>query len=492
MENIKQRVVRGGAVKVCAQGTTFLLRLGSLMVLARLLDPGDFGLVGMVTAFTGVLGLFRDFGLSAATVQRVEVGEDQISTLFWINIAVGSTLMLIASALAPLAAKFYHQPRILWVMVVMGVGFLFNAAGVQHSALLQRQMRFTTLAMVDVVSLVVSITAGIVMAWKGLGYWALVATSLIPSFVYSIGVWIAAAWIPGMPRRNRGVGSLMRFGGTVTLNSLVVYFAYNLEKILLGRVWGADAVGIYGRAYQLISIPTDNLNSSVGEVAFSALSRLQTDQQRLRSYFLKGYALTLGMTLPLTIICALFANDAIFVVLGPKWNGAAVIFRLLSPTIVILAMINPFSWFLWSTGRVGRSLKIALVIAPLVVTGYVLGLPYGPKGVALGYSTAMTIWVVPHILWCVHGTVLSARDIFRAILRPFLSGTVAGLVTFVLQLFYGAAMSPLPRLALGLAIFNSIYVWLLLWVMGQRSFYQDLIAGLRGQSPPVRPDLVAV
>jgi len=159
---------------------------------------------------------------------------------------------------------------------------------------------------------------------------------------------------------------------------------------------------------------------------------------------------------------------------------------------VILAMINPFSWFLWSTGRVGRSLKIALVIAPLVVTGYVLGLPYGPKGVALGYSTAMTIWVVPHILWCVHGTVLSARDIFRAILRPFLSGTVAGLVTFVLQLFYGAAMSPLPRLALGLAIFNSIYVWLLLWVMGQRSFYQDLIAGLRGQSPPVRPDLVAV
>jgi PST family polysaccharide transporter len=491
MENLKQRVVRGGLAKVCAQGTTFLLRLGSLMVMARLLDPGDFGLVGMVTAFTGVLGLFRDFGLSAATVQRVEVDEDQISTLFWINVAVGAVLMLIASAMAPLVARFYHQPRILWVMVAMASGFLFNAAGVQHSALLQRQMRFTVLSLIDVLSLLLSISVGIVMAWKGFSYWALVATSLTPSVAYSIGVWIAAAWVPGRPRRNRGLRSIMRFGGTITLNGLVVYFAYNLEKILLGRFWGAQAVGIYGRAYQLISIPTDNLNSSVGEVAFSALSRLQDDQQRLRSYFLKGYALTLGLTLPLTIICALFAHDAIFVVLGAKWNDAAPIFRLLSPTIVIFAMINPFSWFLFSTGRVERSLKIALVIAPLVMAGYLIGLPHGPKGVALGYSTAMTLWVVPHILWCVHDTVVSARDVFSVIRRPFISGMIAGLVAFGLQVLYGPAMSPFPRLILGVSIFSSVYVWLLLWVMGQKKFYQDLVLGLRARSSREQGDLVA-
>ena len=492
MENLKERVVRGGLAKICAQGTTFLLRVGSLMVMARLLDPSDFGLVGMVTAFTGVLGLFRDFGLSAATVQRVEVAEDQISTLFWINIAVGTFLMLIASAMAPLVARFYHQPRILWVMVVMASGFLFNANGVQHSALLQRQMRFTILSLIDVLSLLLSIAVGIVMAWKGFGYWALVATSLVPSVVYSIGAWMAAAWVPGMPRCNKGILPLMRFGGTITLNSLVVYFAYNLEKVLLGRFWGAEAVGIYGRAYQLISIPTDNLNSSVGEVAFSALSRLQDDQHRLRSYFLKGYALTLGLTLPLTIICALFANDAIFVVLGPKWNDAAAIFRLLSPTIVIFAMINPFGWFLFSTGRVRRSLKIALVIAPLVMTGYLIGLPHGPKGVALGYSTAMTLWVVPHILWCVHGTLISAKDIFRVILRPFISGALAGLVAFSLQLLYGPAMSPLPRLVVGLTIFSGVYVWLLLWVMGQKEFYQNLVLGLRKRSSQDQRDLVAV
>ena len=99
---------------------------------------------------------------------------------------------------------------------------------------------------------------------------------------------------------------MMRFGGTITLNSLVVYIAYNLEKVLLGRFWGAATVGVYGRAYQLINIPTDNLNSAVGEVAFSVLSRVQKDADRLRSYFLKGYSLVLALTVPVTVACALF------------------------------------------------------------------------------------------------------------------------------------------------------------------------------------------
>ena len=129
----------------------------------------------------------------------------------------------------------------------------------------------------------------------------------------------------------------------------------NFEKVLLGRFWGADAIGIYGRAYQLINIPTDNLNSAAGEVAFSALSRLQDDPSRLKSYFLKGYSLVLALTLPITIACALFADDMIFVLLGPKWKDAAAIFRLLAPTILVFAIANPLSWLLSSIGLVGRS-----------------------------------------------------------------------------------------------------------------------------------------
>ena len=218
---------------------------------------------------------------------------------------------------------------------------------------------------------------------------------------------------------------MLHFGGTVTLNSLVVYVAYNLEKVLLGRFWGADALGLYGRAYQLINIPTENLNHAIGGVAFSALSRLQNDPLRFRSYFLKGYSFVNSLTLPTTMFCALFADDIVLLALGPKWTDAVPIFRLLAPTILIFGMINPLAWLLMSIGLQVRSLRIALVIAPLVITAYVIGLPFGPSGVAFAYSAAMTVWLVPHILWCLHGTVISPRDLFLAIIRPLLSAVVA-------------------------------------------------------------------
>jgi PST family polysaccharide transporter len=275
---------------------------------------------------------------------------------------------------------------------------------------------------------------------------------------------------------------MMRFGGTLTLNGLVAYVAYNSEKVLIGRSWGAAAIGLYGRAYQLINIPTDNLNSAVGEVAFSALSRLQDDPRRLRSYFLKGYSLVMAMTLPITIACFLFANDVVFVLLGPKWKDAVAIFRLLAPTILIFALINPLGWLLFSLGLVRRSLKIALVFAPLIIGGYVMGLPYGPKGVALAYSVVMTLWVVPHIVWCVHGTAVSFRDILLAVSRPLASGILAGGLAFGVRLICGQLLSPLPRLVLESGVLFVTFLWMLLFVAGQKSLYLDLLRGLKGPS----------
>jgi PST family polysaccharide transporter len=252
VKDLKEKTIRGGVARMAAQVANFVLRIGSLMVLARMLNPRDFGLVGMVTAFTGVLNLFRDFGLSTATVQRAEVSEDQISTLFWINLAVGALLAILAVALAPAVAAFYHEPRLLWITAVLATSFLFNAAGVQHSAIVQRQMRFTALAVINTVSLIVSTAVAIAMAEWGYGYWALVAMTIAGPLVSTAGLWMAVKWMPGMPRRRAGLRSMMRFGGTITLNGAVMYVAYNLEKVLLGRFWGAEAIGIYGRAYQLV------------------------------------------------------------------------------------------------------------------------------------------------------------------------------------------------------------------------------------------------
>ncbi len=486
MKDLRERAIRGGFARVSAQTIFFVLRVGSLMVLARLLDPKEFGLVGMVTAFTGVLNLFRDFGLSTATVQRATVTEEQISTLFWVNIVAGMLLTLLLSVFAPIIAGFYHEPRLFWVTIVLATGFLFNAAGVQHSALLQRQMRFTALAVIQIVSLVVSTALGIGLAVAGYGYWALVAMSILLPLVSTICFWVATAWIPGAPRRNVGVRPLMRFGSTVTLNSLIIYFAYNLDKVLLGRYWGSAVLGLYGRSFQIISIPTDNLNSAVGEVAFAALSRVQDDPPRLKSYFLKGYSLVVALTVPITIIIALFSRDLTLVILGAKWSDAAAILQLLAPTILMFALMNPVGWLLASTGNVGRCMKIGLIITPVVTAGYVLGLPYGSRGVAIGFSAAMTLLIVPMIIYGVRGTVVSFRDVLGAVRRPLISGLVSATVAFTAQFLYVQSLPPMLRLSLGCTILFVAYGGMLLYVMGQKTFYISLLKGLTSR-PSVQP-----
>jgi len=482
MQDLKQRTIRGGLARLSAQAAGFFLRVLSLMILARLLEPKDFGLVGMVTAFTGVLTLFRDFGLSTASVQRTTVTDEQISTLFWINQLVGIVLALLALVFVPLIGSFYHEPRLVWVTAAMAAGFIFNAAGVQHSALLQRQMRFTVIAVINTVGLVVGSVVGIGGAMAGYGYWALVAMTLSSPLVATIGFWLAAAWVPGRPHRQAGIRSMMHFGGTITLNGLVAYIAYNFEKVLLGRFWGADAIGIYGRAYQLVNIPTENLNSAVGEVAFSALSRVKEDPDRFKSYFLKGYSLVLALTIPVTVICTLFASDVILVVLGPKWTETIPIFRLLAPTILIFALINPLGWLLYSLGLVKRSLKIALVFAPLITAGYIIGLPYGPKGVAFAYSAVMLLWVFPHIALCVHRTVISFWDVLVAVSRPLASSIAAAVLALGARFLFGQWLSPLPRLIFETAALFVLYVAVLLFVAGQKSMYLDLLRGMKGPS----------
>jgi O-antigen/teichoic acid export membrane protein len=492
MKDLKEKTIRGGLARLCAQGGDFTLRLVSLMVLARLLGPKDFGLVGMVTALTGVLIMFRDFGLSAAAIQRPIVTEEQLSTLFWINISVGAVLTLLTAAMAPVIAAFYHEPRLAGVTAALASSFIFNAAGVQHGVLLQRQMRFTTLAVISTASLVVSTSIAICGAIAGYGYWALVAMTLSAPIISTLGVWVATAWIPGRPRRRVGIRSMMHFGGTVTLNGLVIYIGSNFEKVLLGRFWGADALGLYGRAYQLINIPTANLNSAVGEVAFSALSRVQDDPLRLKSYFLKGYSLVLAMTMPITVACGLFADDMIFVFLGPRWKDAGVIFRLLAPTILVFAIANPLSWFVMSLGMVRRSLNMGLVIAPIMIASYAIGLPYGPKGVAFAYSAVMTLWVIPVIAWSVHGTVISLLDVLRMASRPFSASIIAAVVAFVIRSAYGHVLPPLPRLILELAALLATFTGILLFATGQRALYIDLFRLLLQRSPVKEKSLASV
>jgi PST family polysaccharide transporter len=484
LENLKEKTVRGGFVKLIGQAANFVLRIGFMVIMARLLDPKDFGLVAMVTAITGIYELTTTAGLSVATVQKASVTDDQVSTLFWINILVGVVLGLLCLLTAPILVAFYDEPRLFWITAAMAVGFLFNAAGVQHFAMLQRQLRYVALAVIDILAQVASFAIAIIVALAGFGYWALVAAAVAVPMVMTTSMWAISSWIPGLPRRNTGILPMLGFGSTITINGLVVYIAYNMDKVLLGRFWGADVLGVYGRAYQLINVPTANVYAAASSVMFPTLSRLQDDPARFRTYFLKGYSLVVSITMPATIFCALFADDIILVVLGPKWMEAADIFRLLAPTILVFGLINPIAWLLMSAGLQMRSLMIALVLSVVVISSYVIGLPYGAKGVALAYSAAMMLWLVPHVFWCLHKTMVSPRDLFLSAYRPFVASILAAAMVFGLHLYF-TQWQPSPlRLIVGGSLMGGLYLCLLLFAMGQKEFYLDLVKTLKGSARP--------
>ncbi len=474
LSDLKRKTARGALISVVAQLGTFVLRTGSLMVLARLLLKEDFGLVNMVTAFIGVLALLRD-GLSASTVQRMSITGAQASMIFWINLAIGGSLALATGITAPLLVAFYEEPKLLWITVLLGTTLVFNGAAAQHRAMLQRGMRFGALASVDMAGLASSVAVGIAMAVTGYGYWSLVCMTVTQPVVSGVGAWLASGWIPGRPRRRSGIRSMLAFGGAVTMGNLLAYVAFNLDKVLIGRVWGAAPLGIYGRAYQLVSLPNETLYSTIGSVAFPALARVQGDPARLKAYFLKGYGLVLSLAIPITMGCALFADDIILVFLGPKWQEATIIFRLLAPAILVFAFTNPFAWLMLASGQAGRSARISLVVTPVLILGYSVGLSDGPVGVAVGFSTTLAVCAMPVLMWAKRGTLITMLDILQSA-KPALVSIVMGVVaTLAVRPLIDRLDPGFVRLVLESGVLFGVYLVTLVFVMKQRSVYAGLL-----------------
>ena len=476
LDSLKGESVRGGVVTVLSEAFRFLLQTGSMIVIARLLTPEEYGVYGLVLALTGFVLLFKDVGLSMATVQRDEITHDEISTLFWINVGLGVLMSVIIAAAAPVLTWFYHDQRLFWVTIASGLAFLISGFGMQHGALLQRTMRYTTMARISVYSLLVSSVVGISMALLGCGYWSLVGMTLASTIVGTVASCWAIPWIPGRPKRGLGIRSMLHFGGTITLNNLVVYLAYNtVPNMLLGRVCGPEAVGLFGRAYQLVNLPMQQLNNAIYRVAFPALSRIQNDSARLCRSFLAGYSILLSCNMPITVFTALFAEPIIRILLGVKWLLAAPVLLLLTPAILGFALVNPLGWFMMATGLAKRSLHIAYLVAPVVILGVVVGLPYGLTGVATGFSAAVVALVIPIIVWALHGTGITLRDFWNTVKQPLLSGLLAGICGMGLKHVMGEGWRPIPALLVGAGVVFGVYAFMLLVVMGQKDHYLDLV-----------------
>jgi O-antigen/teichoic acid export membrane protein len=325
--DLKGRAARGGAVTLASQTLKFVLSMVVTVVLARLLTPQDYGLIGMVVVVTGFITLFKDIGLASATIQRAEINHQQISTLFWINVGLSLLTMIVTIAIAPLVARFYNEPRLTGITMVFAAGFLFGGLTVQHEALLRRQMRFVALSVIDILSLLAAPMVSIVMALRGFGYWALVFGQLATAITNAVGVWIVCGWRPSRPSRNAGVRSMLAFGGNLTAFGVVNFFARSLDNILIGRFWGATQLGLYARAYQLLILPIEQINAPITAVALPALSRMVDTPERYRQAYVRMLEKVAILTMPGVALMIATSEWVVHILLGPQWMETAYIYR---------------------------------------------------------------------------------------------------------------------------------------------------------------------
>jgi len=432
--DLKGRSVRGGALTLASQGTQFALQTVSTVVLARLLTPTDFGLVAMVTAVTGLASAFADFGLSEATIQRKDINHDQVSALFWINLAIGLGLMLTTAALGPVLVWIYREPRIRNITFVLSLTFLVGGLRVQPNALLKRQMRFAALAFRDIASYATAVPVAIVMAWRGAGYWALVALPLTLNAFQMVLSWLLVHWRPSLPGRASDLRSLLAFGGNVSVSYLVTNVNRSADGALVGWYWGAGPLGFYSRAYNLLMLPVRQLSLPAGNVAIPTLSRIQNEPERFARYYLRTAGLIMWICAPLFGFLFVAAAPVISLVLGPQWGEAAPVFQILAVSALGQLFLEMSIWMLVSRGVSSRLLKMLLIISPILIGGFLLGLPYGIKAVALAGSVVQ-IAIIP---WMLHftfrGTELSLTRLVQAIVYP-VSLSLAAILFSELLLF---------------------------------------------------------
>lgn len=450
--------VRGGAIVMLGQGGSVVLGIVSAAVLARLLDPEDFGLVAMASAFVALLGEFADLGLSQATVQRREVNAAQVSALFWVNVVLGTVAMAIGFAVAWPIGLFYGDERLAGIAGALSIGFLLSGIAAQPLAVLRRRMGFTAETIVTLASIAIGLTAAIVAALAGLGYWSLVIQVIAAAFVRMAGIFVASGWLPSAPARAEGVREMLRFGGFLSGSNLLAAVLRASDKVLVGRFVGADAAGLYANAQRILLMPVTQLNKPLTMVGRPALSRLQLEPERFRAFYRRGVELVASTSLPAIAWMAIVAEDLILLVLGRDWSGSVPIFQALAPAALLGALGVVTSWIYVPLGRTDRQFRWILFQTIMLVAAMAIGVRWGAIGVALAYSGTLLVLRPFAIAWCLKGTFVRWSDVGSAVWRGALATAVAGSACAAML----PSVSELPnapvRLAASLVIFAVAFV----------------------------------
>ncbi len=445
-QGLKGKSIRGGIITMTAQGASILVQLVSTVTLARLLPSEDFGIIAMIVAVTSFAGLFRDMGLSTASIQKVDLTREQTNALFWINVATGTGLTICVAACAPLIAAFYSRNELIPVTLLLSSTFVISSIGAQHSALMQRELRFKPKAFADIAGAVATLAVSVTLASLGKGYWSLAWGTVVGALTTTSLYFAVSSFRPGLPRRVAGVRELIGFGANVTAFEFVNYFHRNLDNVLIGKVWGAAQLGLYSRAYQLMMLPIISIRTPINAVALPVLSRLQNDPEQFRRYYFQITSVLAILSVPMMAFLSINSQSVVTVALGQKWAQMAPIFTLLGLTGLIQPVASLRGLVLLSLGKTRRYLAWGILNALVVSVGFAVGVAWGPIGVAASYALTNYLILYPSLTFAFKETPLRPSDFFRALMRPAVASGSGAMVNLVALAYMPSIAAPLALL----------------------------------------------
>ncbi|RLA50676.1 MAG: colanic acid exporter [Gammaproteobacteria bacterium] len=459
-----------------SQAGKIVLQLVSILVLARLLPPSDYGLMALAATVTTFASLIRDMGTGAALIQREEINPTLVSTVFWFNVAVGVVLTGILILLSPIAANILEEARLAGVLVMLSPVFLIASLGAVPHSLCERESRFKILAKIELSSGCIALAIAVYIAMKGGGVYALVAQSLVAASMSTILLWLYSRWRPVNKPKLSVLREIWGFSGNIFIFNITNYFQRNSDTVLIGRFLGSVDLGFYNIAYRILLFPLQHITFVVSRVSFPAYSRTQSDRQKIAVHYLGALEGIAFITAPLMAFVWALREPLISVLLGENWLPAAAILAWLAPVGFFQSMVSTSGAVLNSIGRSDILRNLGFVGVPVLVASFSLGLQWGVEGVAAGYCIANFFWVYPVI-----------KTVLKQLSTPFLSFVKVVIKPVLLALctaFFMRQITNLPDVVQTseiLRLFLGATMGVLFYSFGSVFFLRSIMTKMIGQ-----------
>jgi PST family polysaccharide transporter len=475
---LRQSAVKAAFVTGLAQLVKVFVQFGSVILLSRLLTPADFGLLAMVAPLYGLALIFQDLGLGRAAVQSAEVTPAQSNALFWLNIAVSLCLAAPLIFGAPIVGWFYNDDRVVGLTRAFAAVIVIVALGAQHSALLNRDMRFQFLAGIDTFSALAGFFAAAVLAAMFHTYWALFWSYAIAASVSAIGAWIGAGFLPGPPRWEPSAQRMIRLGAGIASFDFFNFITRNLDNVLIGRVWGGAALGLYDRAYGLLMFPLLQINAPLTRVMLPTLARLRADEARYSSVYLRTVNQLWLVTQPGIVFAIATADIFIPILLGQEWRAAAPIFQWMGLAALVQPICSAGNWLFISQQQSKAFALSGVFNAAISAAAFCAGLPWGPIGVAAAYSLSQLLVRLPVLLWMVtRKAPVGLRDLYGIVALHALAGAVSFAVIIAAR--HAIPLDGIPALAFLLCLSYAVSVLVLALAPSGRTALWESISIVR-------------